>query len=663
MDLKEMGLQYGSPERKQELKSQDNMQKETRKKNGQRNGKRPVQKKQSEDSEAYVGAPYNFVSLPDQVCPYQDKIPAHNVIDPLKYTGEITYQIEAETPISIDSGIGKDLQDTEENAKKRFYKNKEGKYAIPGSTIRGLVRSNVQILSNSSAADDIEDYRIMYRDVAGGINKERYDTILGNEKDGTKLEKVEAGYLRKEKGAYYIYKTRQELSGERNYYVLNERILINEYLEKRKDWGFSELLSEGRNELQNQPVKFREVKKNGSSHYIGEKNQHYKPHAREISYECHGDRITAIGKKGQLKHDGYVVFSGYIQEKKAFYVIPERDSEQSIKLDEKDIHSFQTDFAGKKKQLGSSSEYFSLPEEEETKPVFYVEAGSTTYFGFTPHLRVFYDQSIYDGVPKEYRTAGLDYAKALFGYSRKQDSYKSRLSFLDAEVQSTRKIFVKKYVWASPKPSSYKDYLKARKGPQAVSYNGDFVIRGLKQYWLRDEVLGERYIKNKNIAKYIPIMEKGSCFQGKIRFKNLSGEELGLVLWGLLLNEESRQNVGKGKPYGFGKIRVKLSGLKVLDCPKAYRLDQLELDPMEDKKEEASKLIEDYKSEMSERLGRDLEKLPHIEEFFLMKRGDVLVPKKKIEYMSVDNGDYRNVRKPLQSVREVFGRDLRESQK
>ena len=86
-----------------------------------------------------VFAPYNFVSLPDQpVILSNDEVSGHNQVDSDLVSGEINYKITARTSIFIDDGTD------------HFYKNAEGCYTIPGSSVRGLIRSNAQILSLSS---------------------------------------------------------------------------------------------------------------------------------------------------------------------------------------------------------------------------------------------------------------------------------------------------------------------------------------------------------------------------------------------------------------------------------------------------------------------------------------------------------------------------------
>ena len=129
------------------------------------------------NEEAVVFAPYNFISFPKNPVYVKDEkdIIGHDVMtektdsgDDL-YSGEIHYTLEAMTPVFIDDG-------TEQH---RFCMNAEGNHIIPGSTMRGLVRSHALVLSLGNVRDDIDDYSLMYRNVASGLNRRRYNDILG----------------------------------------------------------------------------------------------------------------------------------------------------------------------------------------------------------------------------------------------------------------------------------------------------------------------------------------------------------------------------------------------------------------------------------------------------------------------------------------------------
>lgn len=75
----------------------------------------------------------------------------------------------------------------------------------------GLIRNNVQILGLSSFWDDIDDYAIMYRNVANGNEKVRYNNVLGSKQISVQgkdkmtnvsvLLNVKAGYILSGEGA------------------------------------------------------------------------------------------------------------------------------------------------------------------------------------------------------------------------------------------------------------------------------------------------------------------------------------------------------------------------------------------------------------------------------------------------------------------------------
>lgn len=149
----------------------------------------------------YVGAPYNFIPLNKNVYEkYENlaELPSHSEINEKLYSGEIHYSIKPNTDIMVGGADGE-----------HFYKDVNGNYAIPGSTIRGLTRSTVQILGFSSLGDDIEDYMLMHRNVAEKTEykllKKRYKEILGikiENKNGNTFstcKNVKAGYLVKKK--------------------------------------------------------------------------------------------------------------------------------------------------------------------------------------------------------------------------------------------------------------------------------------------------------------------------------------------------------------------------------------------------------------------------------------------------------------------------------
>lgn len=97
------------------------------------------------DGKNTVHAPYNFISFAESPwLPYQgiDDLPPHDRIDPQRRTGELHITLTAETPVFVAGEKGRSPGDAS-----RFFRTPDGALAIPGSTIRGLTRENMQILS------------------------------------------------------------------------------------------------------------------------------------------------------------------------------------------------------------------------------------------------------------------------------------------------------------------------------------------------------------------------------------------------------------------------------------------------------------------------------------------------------------------------------------
>lgn len=605
---------------------------------------------QKEQDKKYVGAPYNFVSFSNKVYSYEEKLPTHNAVEENLHSGELSYEITAKTDILVDDG------------KHQFYKNAEGMYAIPGSSIRGMIRNNVQILGFSSFYDDIDDYALMYRNVASGREQDRYKKILGskllplpNGKGSINvLQHVRAGYICKENGAYVIYGTcvksiKKEL-GDMNYYVLNERCIVDNYLEARGDakkFAYPAFLEHGKSVMQHEFKEFRKDVKGGQVSYIGTENGEYKPFSKKVSYEIANlKNVTAVGEPGQFSKDGYMVLTGRMKQKKAVYIIPDIDRSKKIIISDEDIRAFKADFKKKENTLKNfgGKEWFDLPEEGKEKPVFYIELDGRLYFGFTPRLRLFFDHTIKYGLKKSHEEGLIDYSKAIFGYAGKEMSYKSRVSFSDAVIVSQPKFGKEeKVVLAEPKPSSYMDYLKGKKPDDIVTYNQDeFELRGVKQYWLHSKENPKNTGNgNENIGSMLRPLSKGAVFAGKIRFHDLTDDELGLLIWSIQLDKKSWMNIGKAKPYGYGNIKLDVTEIKEVNMKKAYDLNQLTLDPFEPVDGDA--LIAIYKNKMKKFLGgKKVEEQNCIKEFFAIKDPERMPDESQIRYMEIGKKEYQS---------------------
>lgn len=631
---------------------------------------------------SYIGAPYNFVPFSKKVRQYDQKsLPGHDNVTMKNaeeaeelISGEISYEITAISDIFIGSGAK-----TGNGAADLFYRNARGQYAIPGSTIRGLIRNNVQILSLSEMGGDIDDYALMFRNVASGPDKQkkRYGTILGarpvpvTDKNGNKtsisvLDKVKAGYISCSNGMYTIDDVAEPapvISGQKmNYYILSERTVVHDYLSALKegrDCAYPLFFQNNGNILQHDNK--QELKLKGNK-----KNDRYEPYVICCSYSTSGRTVTGVDVSGVLAHEGYAVSTGRMNEHKAIYIIPsiktdydESEKDFPIQVMQKDVEAFQTDLNKREttlKQFGGRK-HFDLPGEGKMRPVFYIQDGGRLYFGFTPRLRLFYDHTIAEGIPADHKKESLDYAKALFGFSADKTAYKSRVSFSDAIIKNNKVPGGTKYaILSEPKPTSYLDYVKQEESG-GTSYNDDaFELRGVKQYWLRDKADSSVPLdkQNKEYVSSFEPLPPGTKFAGKIRFNNLKKEELGLLLWSISLNGRAEMNIGKAKAYGYGRISMDITDAVRMDLPKAYAMTGLELAPWE-KLDEAG-LINEYKEQLRKFLGKRPEDEESIKILLRMKDPLAKPDDDTTRYMDIDKQEYQNRKDPLPNAIDLMKR-------
>ncbi len=540
----------------------------------------------------YSVAPYNFVSLPNEYkAPYSEyeELKGHNKLSNELFNGFIEYTIVNETPLIV--GATKKSRD---NKMINFTKNTKGQYIIPGNTLRGIIRNNCAVLSLSSLDEFVDEARFYYRSFGKGINRNEYckrldikSKLIGDDTI-TAPHRILGGYIYKDSENKFLLVPAKKINNQ-SYFVIREQYLrimnpnveINYmYNDKIKDliYNKEKYKSEGRKKNRE---KINLLKKN--------LNEEYKPYYKEISFDIKGSRtISKIGKVGECKYNGYIMSSEFIQGKLVHYVVPEPDFESHdiVELSTKNgkikfVNFYVNDLIRTKKKTypnkddKKDKEYFLLPKntgKKNGKPIFYGKYKGQNneeeqiYFGFSPYLRIPYDYSIKDLIPEGYKIKNeFSYMDSLFGFtSRNNRSYKSKLSFEDAVCIEKYPIEDKEYrlIVGEPHATSYPSYLQQDKSEHLdgvkdiKNYNTtDTMIRGIKQYW------GKTYTEevedgSENVAVYIKPLKPGTKFKGKVYFSNLSKDELGLLLWSLKVDKNAHENIGYGKPYGFGRTEI-----------------------------------------------------------------------------------------------------------
>ena len=561
----------------------------------------------------FAHTPYNFIPFSNRIITFEKKQPNHNELCTELKTGEIKVTITAETHIFISNGDKKNS---------RFICNKKGNYIIPASSLRGVLKGNMKILGFGAITpdEDFKDYQIYFREIATKNKniqsklmkyyKNALKTSIKKSKNGklyTIPENVKSGYIQKRGNKYYISPTKT------NYLRVSR---------KHKDiLGFGDETA-------------RVV---------------------DIFYQVENNVVKSIStKKKPNFQKGKLLYTGKpVSNKNSLYIFPEKESSDEIEVSNEDILSYAEDWENRKNVLGNKKDFWALPKKDEEKPIFYLKSDGHIYFGMSLFLRIGYKYPLSKGIPvKHIEFKNLDLPHAILGYATNIDAYRSRVSVSDFEAKNNvRELNPVDIILAGPKASYYAGYVVDGK-----NYNDeDFQLRGYKQYWLK-EIQNSEIVKNKNVGTTIRPLPKGTIFKGVIKYKNLYPEELGLLLWSLKLEDTCFHNIGMGKPYGYGRIKINIDDLKEYDFEKLYNLKSISADVYSENKNNISEYIkkyDEYAGELLNTKNKDdcysIKECLEIKNFFYMK--SKICDKDEFNYMKL--GEFKTS-KPLQTVSEIM---------
>lgn len=555
-----------------------------------------------------VRAPYNFVPFSNKILRYEGAPPAHDAVDPSLRTGEIRVTLTADTPVFVSDGA-KDAH---------FFRGPDGTLQIPGSTIRGMIRQNMQILGFGlvRVGEDMEEQQFFYRKIACandsvfyGLKTHYHDVLqIKSTRQRAAPESVRGGFLRKAGDRYII-----------------------------------------------QPVKgtvLRVSRRHPDVQDFGTEPSRSFP----VSYTARGGRVERIrrGTVPGMAH-GWLLYTGRpVGKPNPLYLFPAADESLQPVLLEKDALINATDLELRKNFLrggGHDPAFWDLPRAGEEKPVFYARWDGHTYFGMSLFLRLRYLNTLSKGLPEAHRDKPadfLDWPRAILGWAGEETSCRSRVSFGDFPAQgSPEEQAPVRTVLGAPKPGYFPSYLKDGK-----HYDEEgFRLCGYKHYWLKDAQAVST--DHERVGTALRPLPAGTRFTGNIRYKNLRPEELGLLLWAIRLEEGCFQSVGMGKPYGFGRMRVSIDGLWELDLPGLYRPEGLCAGPAAAPEGAVQRYIDAYDAAAAKGLylkkpkkRPSITSVEEIRDFFYMKR--TLRAAEEVRYMSLP--EHQNAARSLPDV-------------
>ena len=481
-------------------------------------------------------APYNFIPLNETIVSSEykelEQLPSFAVYSGL--SGYIDLDIVAMTPIYVG---GSEENHSAEKKVGSFF-GPGGITKIPGSSLRGMVRNLVEIVSYSKMGAIDSKRNLYYRGLAdtSSLGEEyKINLVTRDPMTGRPAPKSCAGYLREEGRKYYI--TPAKLENGKQY---------------------------------------TSVKKDSNEEFVIRKRD--------------DGKYLVISGKMQGKRRDWLINA------------PDEDREKRIEIPAEDIYSYKYDVSRmvdkkekdeKKRKDGDILRILEYGTDDKQVPCFYVqwkdsENKDRVSFGHTGYFRLAYKQSIGEHLDSKHKNSELmDMATAIFGISEKKQfgeragntTVAGRVYFDDAvlvdRLEAVEMKPMSPQILSAPKPTTFQHYLtqppNAASNPSQLNHWNSPAgkLRGNKLYWHRKISSQDEYVENsltnwrekeplhKSTQHIVikPLKEK-SGFRGRIRYENLSKIELGALLFVLALPTDHFHKLGMGKSLGMGSVKI-----------------------------------------------------------------------------------------------------------
>lgn len=537
-------------------------------------------------TERTATAPYNFVPLPERVYSVEDGIEAsagkikpwerHDEFIPGANHGWIDVKIVTLTPLFIRGAISQHSDGSWDNREARLrpepFLMPDGRPAIPGSSLRGMIRTLLEILSFSKTKP-VNDQKPFFRTVS--------DDRIGREYRARVLrggQKPIGGFLR--------------LQGDTWSIVPCEVLRI-----------YRQLLSREGVPIQTGP--------NYSPNWDFQHRRCW------VSQPAVGDEVDRITFTTPQDHDwkpARLVLTGNAPSKKREFVfldstsdsnpvaIPDsiwrrfHDEDQISRWQERAFPADQPENGCRRApgHLRNGEPVFFLRDESERDEA---NPDGLVFLGRAQMFRFPYDLSPADLTPEPIRDAGLDLGEAMFGrVDKDKKAIRGRVFFEDAAASQggpdwLDEVLVPR-ILSSPKVTTFQHYLTQDgtkdKDDLTTYLSGDqTTIRGQKLYWHRwsgtqglaqvketdrhDQLRNDLQGSNPRDSQHTIVrpVKAGVTFQGRIRFENLTDVELGALLYAIQLPEGCAHRLGMAKPLGLGSVRI-AAQLHLIDRNRRY---------------------------------------------------------------------------------------------
>jgi len=487
-----------------------------------------------------ITAPFNFVPLSEEVFfPDWANDVSHDIPFEDSQSGVIDIKLTAKSPIFI--------RDNKDETK---FCNHDGEYYIPSTSVKGMVRSVLEIISFSKMSQ-FDDDTYAVRDLNNS------DLYMNNMKPANIL----CGWLKQTQEGYVI-----EDCGRAGR-------IKHEEIDKIFGIDFASQFKKGT--FSNKPEDKTAKKK-----YSMIDSSNFTYNFKYTKTSSVGDKRYVYDKSSSTK--GTIVLTGQPSgrdDKKEkpdgkVYEFLFFEPKKEILLSEKVMKNFLfAYFDGRTTEPKESPDWEFWKkrlEDGEKVPVFFQKDGDeVAHFGLSYLYKLPYNYSVEHGIPQAHKdTDQLDLAQTIFGYVGKDKALKGRVQFSHFKaISNAKESATVREVLGSPRASYYPIYVKQDNGKYKTFMNDKFSISGWKRYPIHKGIQTYKLPTYKNgkvnekvITTFTPLND-GVVFEGKLRYHNLKKIELGAILSALTFHnnqDDFYHNIGMAKSLGFGKITLTL---------------------------------------------------------------------------------------------------------
>jgi CRISPR-associated protein (TIGR03986 family) len=555
----------------------------------------------------HITSAYNFAPLSRHVVqPEWQELVSHDV--PLRdgLCAELDVELEAHTPLLV----GGTQRKASANAPGEvgFYRLPDGRPAVPGSSLRGMLRNVLEIATFARLAPVMDDRALSLRDLSSSDNDYVRTLVDGNGLRNPNVgakPRARSGWLWFDGSQWRLEPVacaRVEQNLIKHHFGLGDDDWPRyDDRERRKRWRPTaerkrKLLLDAvaRNPLAGTSryghvhVRFRLA--NDTVHRHGDKWLAYREVLEFVPMKGAGERkfaegvLVCTGQPGPGKHMEFV-FQAFARKAESS-VVP-----ADVMAAFQQVHD---DAAGDWQRL-----WKGLAAQRVPVPVFFLggdgdgrpvsRLGLAQMFRLPGRHRL---GELADLAQSQAPGHRLDFVQTLFGHVVDgQPPLKGRVAFGDmvpvagAPVREADAAFQQPTVLGQPKPGFYPNYFKQDGLNGQLKPGAGFAtilspqppqLRGWKRYPVRPatevEVPAPPEKSRSTVQVQLRPLAAGCRFRGTIRLHNVKPQELGAVLWALDFGAPAesgaaapalRHALGMGKPFGFGQVSLRPCALRV----------------------------------------------------------------------------------------------------